>query len=562
MKKTGIHAIRRGTPGRPSLRSWPLAAVLAALMLAVAFSPSVAGSPHSAFYSTDNNKIFWFIHASDLHVGTSGSTESDNLTWLVTTAKSAINPSFIVVTGDITDSTNGNVLGLPNGPYQTEWNQYKSIVDGRVTSDMYYDLPGNHDAYNDANFAYYLANSVQGRATGLKQHSWTRFLPDGLTYHFLGVNTADNTGAPFSLFWPYGDNAGLDTAELDFINTRLAANRSAQLTLVFGHHPLAATGDSTDTYIGYGRDQFVGYLNDYRASLYGYGHTHASSGSFYAAGMTEGVFYFNVSSLGKDSPNQYTVTAIDCNGIASVTQTVKVWPVVLITAPMDKTLGKNVNPYTYSVTNSAANPIRALVFDTGTVNQVQYRIDMAGSWYPMQRAAANYPYLWEASWNASALASGEHTIEVQATSASGMRTDSVKVNMQSTQPQQKAGVASLATGRYPKRSTTLTTATEFTRGESIVFRATIKNAGGQPLANATATITVSGTDSGQGLPTVTVLTGPSDANGDADGIWKTSAPSRRSTGTPTGGYTGTVKGVTASGYTWDGAATSATFTLK
>ena len=29
MKTTGIHAIRRGTPGRPSLRSWPLAAVLA-----------------------------------------------------------------------------------------------------------------------------------------------------------------------------------------------------------------------------------------------------------------------------------------------------------------------------------------------------------------------------------------------------------------------------------------------------------------------------------------------------------------------------------------------------
>ena len=72
--------------------------------------------------------------------------------------------------------------------------------------------------------------------------------------------------------------------------------------------------------------------------------------------MTEGVFYFNVSSLGKDAPNQFTVTAIDCNGIASVTQAVGTWPVVLITAPMDKNLGKNVNPYTYSVTNSADQP--------------------------------------------------------------------------------------------------------------------------------------------------------------------------------------------------------------
>ena len=476
MKTTIIHTIRRGISGKSSLRRWPLAAVLAVLLLAVAVSPSVAGSPHSAVYSSENNRIFWFIHASDIHVGTSESTDTANLQWLVTTAKSTIEPSFIVVTGDLTDSTNGNIFGYPNGPYQAEWDQYKNILaTANVTADIYYDLPGNHDAYNDQYFAYYLANSVQGRATGHTQHSWTQTFSFG-KYHFLGVNTADNSGEPFSIFPPYGDYAGLDASELSFINSNLAANTAAQLTLVFGHHPLAATGSSQDTYLYYGRDQFVGYLNTYGASLYGYGHTHASVESFYTASMTEGVFYFNVSSLGKDSPNQFTVTAIDCNGIASVTQTAGTWPVVLITAPMDKNLGKNVNPYTYSVTNSAANPIRALVFDTGIVNQVQYRIDMAGSWYPMQRTAStnlNYPHLWEASWNASALASGEHTIEVQASTASGVRTDTVKVNVQATVPQQTAGVASLVTGKYVKRTTNLTPGSLFAPGDSIVFRATI-----------------------------------------------------------------------------------------
>jgi len=557
MKTTIIHTIRRGISGKSSPRRWPLAAALAALMLAVAFSPSVAGSPHSAFYSPENNRIFWFIHASDLHVGTGGSTESTNLQWLVTTAKSAINPSFIVVTGDLTDSTDGNWLGYPDGPYQAEWDQYKSIVDGRVDAGMYYDIPGNHDAYNDQYFAYYLANSVQGRAMHRTQHSWTRIFPFG-TYHFLGVNTADNSGDGFSLFWPYGDYAGLDSSELDFVNSQLAANQSAQLTLVFGHHPLAATGDSQDTYLYYGRDQFVGYLNTYGGSLYGYGHTHASSESFYTAGMTEGVFYFNVSSLGKDDPKQFTVSAIDCNGIASVTQAVGTWPVVLITAPMDRNLGKNVNPYTYSVTNSPANPIRALVFDPGSVSQVQYRIDMAGSWYPMARTAGtnpNYPYLWEGTWNASALASGEHTIEVQASTASGVRTDTVKVYVQATQTQQNAGVATLITGKYAKRSTTLTPTGSFAPGDSIVFRATIKNSDGLPVANATASIAVTG-------PTaVTVLTGPSDAYGISEGIWKTSAPSRKSAGTPTGTYTGKVSGVTASGYVWDALQTSVQFTI-
>jgi hypothetical protein len=373
------------------------------------------------------------------------------------------------------------------------------------------------------------------------------------------VNTADNTGDGFSLFWPYGDYAGLDTAELYFINSQLSANRAANLTLVFGHHPLAATGDSTDTYLYYGKDEFVGSLNTYGASLYGYGHTHATVESFYSTNMTEGVFYFNVSSLGKDSPNQFTVTAIDCNGIASVTQSVKTWPVVLITAPMDKTLGKNVNPYTYTVTNSAANPIRALVFDPGTVSLVQYRIDTAGAWYPMQRTASNnpsYPHLWEAAWNASALASGEHTIEVQATTASGVRTDTVKVNVQATVPQPQAKVATLATGKYVKRTTNLSPAITFVPGDSIVFRATVTNSSGAPLPNATVRISVAGPQ------TMTVLTGPSDANGIADGIWKTSAPSKKSTGTTTGDYRGTVSGVTASGYVWDGTATAVTFTIQ
>ena len=171
-------------------------------------------------------------------------------------------------------------------------------------------------------------------------------------------------------------------------------------------------------------------------------------------------------------------------------------------------------------------------------------------------AGTNYPHLWEGTWNASALASGEHTIEVQASTASGVRTDTVKVNVQATVPQQKAGVVSLVTGKYVKRSTTLTPASLFTRGDSIVFRATIHNANGQPVANATASIAVTGPQA------KTILTGPSDANGIADGIWKTSAPSRKSTGTPVGDYTGKVNGVTASGYVWDATATSVTFNLK
>jgi VCBS repeat-containing protein len=411
-----------------------LGLLLAACVLVPAHVTVSAGNPHGAYYSSENTSVFWFLHVSDLHVGACNSGETDRLRWLVTTARSTINPQFIVATGDLTDSTNCNWLGYPNGPYQVEWSEYKSIVDGAgAGAGFFYDLPGNHDAYSDQYFEYYLANSVQGRATGKTQASWTRQFAFG-TYHFLGVNTADNTGDGFSILPPYGDHAGLDSSELAYINQALDANSEADLTFVFGHHPVTSTGNSSDTYLYYGHQAFISALDQSSASAYNYGHTHANSqvlftGNSYTGLMGgDGIQYNNVSSLGKDSPNSYSLVAVDCNGVSSVTKTVGSWPVVLITAPVDRYVGSSPNPYAYTVPNSSANAIRALVFDTGAVVSVSYRIDGGGTWYPMTQVASNTA-LWETrAWNASALANGDHTIEVRAAGTTTV-SDSVTVSV-------------------------------------------------------------------------------------------------------------------------------------
>ena len=239
------------------------------------------------------------------------------------------------------------------------------------------------------------------------------------------------------------------------------------------------------------------------------------------------------------------MTAIDCNGIASVTQAVGTWPVVLITAPMAQP-GQNVDPDTYSVRNPRATPSAPLSLITGTVNQVQYRIDLAGSWYPMQHAAGtNYPHLWRALLEC--LRPGIRGTHHRGPGIHGLgRADGHREGECAGHPDAaKGGVASLMTGKYAKRSTNPGPTSSFFPGDSIVFRATIKDSSGQPVAGATASIVVTGPKG------MTILTGPSDANGIADGIWKTSAPSRKSTRTPTGTYTGTVSGVTAGGYVWD-----------
>jgi hypothetical protein len=361
----------------------------------------------------------------------------------VTTAKNVIKPEFIVATGDLTDSTNGNLFGIPNGPYQAEWDQYKTILgNAGMTSTFFYDIPGNHDAYSDRLFTYYLANSIQGRATKGTQVSWTRVFPYG-KYHFIGVNSAGNDGRAFSLSFPYGDYAGLDDSERAFVGDQLALHWDAKLTLVFGHHPVTDTGQSDDTWLFYGHQDFIRALDTYGASAYNYGHTHDYSqalfkGNAYTGSMSNGgIHYYNVKSLGKDSGSYYSIVAVDSNGLSSVTPASNTWPVVLITAPVDRYIGGVVNPYAYTVQARSDNFVRALVFDSSTSTQVTYRVDNGTDWYLMSRDAAGSP-IWQGPWNASALLPGEHIIQVRAVSTSTVY-DSVTVQV--TPAENRAPVA-------------------------------------------------------------------------------------------------------------------------
>ncbi len=398
---------------------------------------AVAGNPGGACYCSLNNRVFWFIQISDLHIGIRGNQDSLYLEKIVNQARKVIEPEFIIASGDLTDSTNGSLLGVPDGPWQDEWDEYSGILAAAgMTADFYYDIPGNHDAYSDADFAYYLANSIQGRATGQTQISWIREFSFG-KYQFLGVNTADHSGDPFSFDWPWGDYAGLDEDELDFIESRLAESRDADLTLVFGHHPVTDTGYDNDTWLFYGAQEFVGLLDDYGASFYGYGHTHRFSetifaGDDYTGQMSgQGLFYLNVASLGESDNWHYAVAAIDCNGISLVSQSIDDWPVVLITTPLDQYRGDALNPYAYTVPASAFNPLRALAFDTVPFTEpataLTYRIDNTGEWLAMQPVAGQ-PHLWEATWDASGLDPGDHLLSVRAHGTT-TRSDTITVRV-------------------------------------------------------------------------------------------------------------------------------------
>jgi hypothetical protein len=388
---------------------------------------ALAGYPYSAYYHWSGSRLFWFMVISDTHIGAGGSQDTSYLAWAVTEARSVIDPLFIVNCGDLTDSTNGGVI--PNGPYPAEWQSYHNLLTSAgIDASFYYDIPGNHDHYNDQPFAFYRAYSVQGAATGTTQHSWTRSFPHGV-YHFIGVSTPGNDGAPWSI-WPgdsFGDHAGLDSEELAFIEAQLVAHPEAELTLVFGHHPFQAGYHTwSDTGLTYGLDAFLDLIDAYGVSSYTFGHTHDFRENFYLDGLADGVFYLNVASLGKSSGDHIAVVAVDGNGISVKQAGMGQWPIVIITAPVDFNLGASPQPYAYDSPGLEANPVRALVFDPVPVTEVEFRVD-GGEWRLMHQVGGGP--LWQGFWDASAAAGGVHMIEVRATgTAAGADAVTTSVN--------------------------------------------------------------------------------------------------------------------------------------
>jgi hypothetical protein len=133
-----------------------------------------------------------------------------------------------------------------------------------------------------------------------------------------------------------------------------------------------------------------------------------------------------------------------------------------------------------------------------------------------------------------------------------------------SQGQAQVGVSMIETGRYVTTGkgknavTTFELNDIFNAGDDVVIRAYVVDIStGLAVTNATVDLEISGPE------TLPLTAGPTDATGLAEASWQTAAPNKKGQGgTTPGAYTVAVTNVTAAGYTWDGVATSATFTIQ
>jgi len=374
-------------------------ACLAAALVMLAAAPSRAsGRPALASYSADHDRIFWFIHVADIHVG-SGDEPDENMELMAGEARDLIQPWFTIVTGDMVEDGR-----------QGEWERYRGfVIDAGQGPDTWFDVPGNHD--NNLNgddsspgfLDHYLTYSISGAADGMVHHHWVLDTAFG-RYQVVGLYTDCDADRLIS------------NEELGFALDSLEAEPDARLAFAGGHHPLEGreAADPEDCLALRELMQAQG------VSLYMFGHTHVITEAFWPHVYTGyGYLSWLTPTMGKSepvvSPAGFSLIAVDSDSVSA-----RIFyfrsplfgadsldlPMVLVTAPADWAFGGG-NRYAYPVSAASPdNPVRALVFTDGPPDIVRFRVEGRG-WQTMDHAAGP---VWTGTFDGAGLPVGADVI--------------------------------------------------------------------------------------------------------------------------------------------------------
>ncbi len=407
------------------------------------------------------DNIFWFVQISDIHVGDQCDPPLYNLDWVTNKMPDIIKPEFVVATGDLTD----NVFVASR---DSQWGLYRGyIYSNSEFRKIFYDIPGNHDRYGDPEWdgnnecngcvgsSGYMHDSYRGARERLLhpdnpigEFMWTwpplNMPAENGTYLFISANTCDEDGRTFLSYGleKISDTPALSDNELSYIDgilkrfyeeKKVAPDPTnlinPKLAFIFGHHGLytRSSGTLTDPWFckdvklegtalpgivdrGVGGNGLQNIFRNRQVAAYLYGHTHQEEEFFDSSSLQ-----LNTGSL---ADGHYRIVAIDNNGVSTTAQLVNMWPIVLITSPINKKLG-GTNPYAYVVPKSKTNPIRALIFNDPaycTISSVTLAIDTIeiGAMQQVSNNPGDRTYnVWEGYWDTTNI-SGEHTISAQA----------------------------------------------------------------------------------------------------------------------------------------------------
>ncbi|KAG0234133.1 Transmembrane protein 62 [Actinomortierella wolfii] len=176
---------------------------------------------------------------SDLHISTFRKASTANFYTFLSTALPYINPSFVVVTGDLTDAKDKKLVGSTQ--YVEEWITYQDALEEsgvlkKRNGTFWHDLRGNHDCFNVPDW-----NSDQNMYAMMSATRTPGFMFDVKTeygkYGFIGIDSCPKPGParPYNFFGLF------ETPDMDHLAKRLSLSQGNNHTFVFSHYPVTTT---------------------------------------------------------------------------------------------------------------------------------------------------------------------------------------------------------------------------------------------------------------------------------------------------------------------------------
>ncbi|KAI9313362.1 Metallo-dependent phosphatase-like protein [Dichotomocladium elegans] len=214
------------------------------------------------------SNLFYFVQISDLHVSKFESQgHTTHFLHFMRSVLPMLRPECVIVTGDLTDAKDAHKIKTEQ--YKEEWEMYKAIVEQSAGNVSWYDMKGNHDAFNLASWesAHNLYRDYGKSAKlihdGHGVYAWDIVKPYG-RYRFVAADATPKRGPGRPLnFFGYFTSAVMDRLTSTILQSTLYNH-----TFVFSHYP-------TTTMV-FGKSSTGKTFQDLasRASVYFCGHLH------------------------------------------------------------------------------------------------------------------------------------------------------------------------------------------------------------------------------------------------------------------------------------------------
>ncbi|KAI0510651.1 hypothetical protein KFK09_011259 [Dendrobium nobile] len=247
------------------------------------------------------NDVVWVVQLSDLHFSVFHPERALDFKRLIGPALSMINPSLVLITGDLTDGKSKDLLTMKQE--EAEWIEYQNVTDDVIMKSgldkkVFYDLRGNHDSFGvpevGGEYDLYRKYSINARLRRDGNVQSVTLQYRGRKHVFVGVDSFMEIGlrGPTNLFGHPTDEL---LSDLDMELGQWDAGSTESVTkIAFGHFPLSFTA-TTDK----GKNVKDVFLK-HSLSAYLCGHLHTrfgknlkrhhveSSGTYYQFNMHQG----------------------------------------------------------------------------------------------------------------------------------------------------------------------------------------------------------------------------------------------------------------------------------